>query len=178
MKQTATFPLLTFSAMLLLPVMALALPLPPMTSVDIDCGQYSFSATQRSNGDKVSTEGYYAALVYHNAHWSTPDVASAHTNNSNTDTSLENQKTGIWLFENGFASSMQIKLYFSGKYEEREGNIFLGGLWASTEKAHVSKLTASEDQLTVASIPESATMLLFGTGILGLAGITRRRMQT
>ncbi len=176
MKQTAIFSLLAFSAALLIAVQTLALPLRSSTTVDIDREQNRYSAAKHGNGTEDST-WKSPAFMYHDVHWSTAGEASQPTD-STTHTNPKDLQPETRFFEYTPVPFVQINAYFLKKHAATESDASHSGSWSNAQKVYARNRLAPQDQLTVASIPESATMLLFGTGILGLVGIIRRQMQT
>lgn len=77
---------------------------------------------------------------------------------------------------------------YSGSYDRREDRTFdfdltFTGITAGTYNFDVNALVdggiiaVEGDSITVRPVPEPATMLLFGTGIAGLAGMRRKKSQ-
>ena len=55
-------------------------------------------------------------------------------------------------------------------------NIYLEDLLASNADWDWSDMTVMGDDLSPAPVPEPATMLLLGTGLIGLAGVSRKKL--
>lgn len=133
------------------------------------------------------------AFLYHNFYWGTLDdynydglTTTEFASRSDAATELQ---MAIWIIEQEWDWDGDLN------YEEQVtqtdvdfiNNFYLNLAWKAVNldetweglgDVRVINLTGSankQDQLTVAPVPEPATMLLFGTGLIGLAGLGRKK---
>lgn len=121
--------------------------------------------------EKADPISEYTAYLYHNFYWGSLD---GYTYVGGKESAKDLQEA-IWFFEDEWVDSLKIGEGFSNQFTTLAYNAVDSGSWSGLGDVRVMNLGKYQDQLTVAPVPEPATMLLFGTGLIGLAGIARRR---
>ena len=134
-----------------------------------------------SGGDSPDPISAYTAYLYHNFYWETLDQYAydnkATTEFANRDLSADALQKAIWHFEQETRGETNFYTDLAIKAVDKDRS------WSGLGDVRVINLvyadgTRAQDQLTVAPVPEPATMLLLGAGLIGLAGIGRKKLKT
>ena len=91
---------------------------------------------------------------------------------------LDHVQFAIWHADEEIDTLSDVNLLF---YNQQKNNFAASG-WTGLENVRVINLTDEagnfkQDLLVSAPVPEPATMFLVGTGLIGLAGLDRRKFQ-
>ena len=82
----------------------------------------------------------------------------------------------IWSFQTETNGGTYTAAANFGIWENDALTAVRGG-WSNNGRVKVVNLGGYQDQLVLSPVPEPATMILFGIGLLGLAGIGRKKIQ-
>ncbi len=118
--------------------------------------------------DPISAE---TAYLYHNFYWGTLE------DYAHNDVLASDLQKAIWYLE----QEIDTYTYTSKDYVTLAQTAVSSGAWSGLGDVRVINLTYTngnnaQDQLVVAPVPEPATMILFGMGLIGIAGVGRKQL--
>jgi PEP-CTERM motif len=152
--------------------------------------EYAVAGGKGGGGILGDPLDFMTAYLYHNFYWGTLSGYN-YTFGSERDAEATKLQQAIWIIEQELdwdldgnyaeqVTAADVALidnnYLSLAWEAVNGD---DPTWTGLGDVRVVNLTGSgnmQDQLTIVpAVPEPATMLLFGTGLIGLAGLGRKK---